>query len=487
MFVYFNNDGCSPAQIGSEVNDTPDHGIQGSTPPDSSEHARMKAEVRKVKLQIDAGWKKTGGLAELPETLGESCKVYIEQGSYEDHISPPLRRIPETPNENRIGTRILEEEGFALVQLEELARETVEKPGFKNAHEGMLYQAVCYQEAAALEALRTQEEVLNGMTTEESDHDRRSSAGSEHPAAQEQQDTNQVPLPEPDPTKFGSTPSLISVLLCVYAFLGLAKFETIFQRFDRNRDGHLHNNVGDGRRLQAKMGQLPKLEESEYKTRPLLLNRLRAGKRFLEDFLQSVSSKICGWLPNDYVIYRAWDEMYAGPVKALAQAAAQFFHTDKEPDRHGKGAAVLINISLWSCWVSCLLKSSKNIEALLKYYRSNYDLFKKLYIAEAKLSVRGKSVGQINELLHLPWQCHLENYVQDNPSTFKKMMFANIELTPWLMKIFKLDQIHGGGEYPGKVPHRLRKYSQLGSGNRQWHYRYGKVHYRSVTPVAHGG
>jgi hypothetical protein len=197
---------------------------------------------------------------------------------------------------------------------------------------------------------------------------------------------------------------------------------------------------------------------------------------------------VCNWLPGEYTIERLWDDLYAGIVKTLALASGQYLHADKEPDRHGVGASVLINLSVWSCWITSLLRSSKNIEALLQYYRDNYDLFATLYLANnPSIKAQKLSKEELNKSLQQAWQCHLGLYVRDNPSAFRSMKLVDIELVPFMIKVFNLNHVHGGGPYPGKVPRRLRDYSAnrqkrrrpSSTGKRHWRYSYGKVHFRS--------
>ena len=448
----------------------------------------MEGAVREVNKEMANGFESQPPLTTLSES---SCKDYVEYDQYAQHGIFMAENIPETEAEHLLANAALHDQGFILVNGESLAIKVAHE--LKSQREGKhLFNAVCYDENAARKILKSQEVVLTGVDTEsgeESDEAERTSDGFEPCAAMggEWGEFRSKPLPEPDQRKFNKTPNITAILMCIYAYLLSVRCETIFQKFKPNKGGFLSEDVGDARRLQSKIRQLPDVQQKPGESDSSFF-RKSAGKIFLCLFLQRLCFLVCNWLPAMYTIDRLWDDLYAGIVKTLALASGQYLHADKEPDRHGVGASVLINLSVWSHWITSLLRSCKNIEALLQYYRDNYDLFATLYLANNPSIIAQKlSEEDLNKSLQQAWQCHLGLYVRDNPSAFRPMKLVDIELVPFMIKVFNLNHVHGGGPYPGKVPRRLRDYSanrqkrrhSSSTGKWHWRYSYGQVHFRS--------
>lgn len=448
----------------------------------------MEAAVREVNKEMAFGFESQPLLTTLSES---SCKDYVEYDQYAQHGIFTADKIPETEAEHLLANAALHDQGFILVNGESLAIKVAHE--LKSQSGGTnLFNAVCYNENAAREILKSQEVVFTGVDTksgEESDEVERTSDGYERSAAMggEGEEFRTKPLPEPDQKKFNTIPNITAILMCIYAYSLSVRCETIFQKFKPNKDGFLSEDVGDARRLQRKIRQLPDVKKKSGESDSSFF-RKSAGKIFLCLFLQRLCFLVCNWLPGVYTIERLWDDLYAGIVKTLALASGQYLHADKEPDRHGVGASILINLSVWSYWITSLLRSSKNIEALLQYYRDNYDLFATLYLANnPSIKAQILSKEELNKSLQQAWQCHLGLYVRDNPSAFRSMKLVDIELVPLMIKVFNLNHVHGGGPYPGKVPRRLRDYSanrqkkrqSSSTGKRHWRYSYGKVHFRS--------
>ncbi len=448
-----------------------------------SRYVLMETAVQKVNKEIVDGFKQQSLLSTLSECR---CKDHIEFGQYAASGIFMADHIPEIPDEHILANAALRDQGFVLFKGESLAIVVANSAVFKLKEKGNLFKAVCYEEGAARECLKSQEEILAGEDTdEESEEVGRTSDGSVPSATKRKEGkVRQIPLPEPDKNKFTRTPNIAAILMCVYDFLLTVRFETIFQKFIPNSEGFLTEDLGDGKRMQKKLGQLPGIEKKPEESKFSYFRRL-AGREFLFLFLQRVCTLVCNWLPREFTIDRLWDDMYAGIVKSLAFAFGQHLHADKEPDRHGVGASVLINLSIWSQWITSLLRSSRNIEALLQYYRENYDLFATVYLAiNSDIAIQTLSGKDLNNILGRAWQCHLDLYVRDNPSAFRPMKVADIELVPFMMKVFSLNHVHGGGAHPGKVPRRLRDYSGFNkkrqiNTKQRWRYRYGKVHFRS--------
>ena len=458
-------------------------------------YVSMESAVLEVKKTLDDGFEPQhlSALTET-ETLNESRhKNSIEYGQYTERGIFVADGIPSTRDEHAAANLALRNQGFMLIDTTSVVHEVVNSSDFKRKEGGRLFEAVCLDESAARECVRSEEEVLTGVDSdsdEESDDVGLRSDDGFVPCAENGgggRKGKQGSLPKEE-KRSKKAPNITAILVSVHAFLVSIKFETIFQLFTKNADGHLTEDVGDGKRQQAKLRQLPQVNRRKNESDASFYRR-SAGREFLFQFLRKVFTLLSDWLPREYTIDRFWDDMFAGVVKTLALARGQHLHADKEPDRHGLGVSVLINLSIWSHWITSLLGSSKNVEALLQYYRQNYDLFATVYLANTpEIDTRSLSEGQLQKILLRPWQCHLNLHVRGHRSSFWTMKLADIELVPVLMAVFSLNHVHGGGPYPGKVPRRLRDYSVPGSRKRlqstssakpHWSYRYGKAHFRS--------
>lgn len=454
-------------------------------------YVSMESAVLEVKKALKDGFE-LQHLSVLTENLQGGHRKSIEYGQYSQNDIFFADQIPVTNDEHLAANDALRDQGLVMINTESAAIEVVDSPEFKKLEGGRLFDAVCQEESAARESLRSEEEVLTGVDTdseEESDNTEHRSDGFV-PCAEKEGGCRGKRRQRSHPTA-AEKPALniTAILVCVHSFLVSIKFETIFQVFNKNEDGDLTEAVGDGKRLQVKMRQLPAVSRKPNEKDAPYYRRL-AGREFLFLFLHKMFHLLSDWLPNEYTFERFWDDMFAGVVKTLALASGQHLHADKEPDRHGLGVSVLINLSIWSNWITSLLRSSKNVEALLEYYRQKYDLFATVFLANTpEIATQSLSQEKLNKMLLLPWQCHLNLHVRDHPSSFLPMQLADIELVPALMMVFRLNHVHGGGPYPGKVPRRLRDYSvpdarkrklsTISAKRRQWQYRYGKAHFRS--------
>ena len=444
------------------------------------DYASMKSKVLEVKNALQNGFQ-LQHLSALTEDLEEKHRRSIELQQFPENTIFFADHIPATKEEHAAANDALLQKGFVTINTESVAFEVVDSPAFKKLERGRLFEAVCLEEKAARECLRSEEEVFEGVDTDsekESEDSERRSDGFVPCAVKEGGRGKRGK---------GSTRNITAILVCVYSFLvGVGKFKNIFQIFKKNENGDLIEEVGDGKRLQVKMRQLPEVKR-KHKEEDAPYYRRLAGREFLIQFLHKVFFLLCDWLPTEYTFERFWDDMFAGIVKTLGLASGQHLHADKEPDRHGLGVAVLINLSIWSHWITCLINSSKNIETLVEYYNQNYDLFSKVYLANTpEIVVDSLSQEKLKKMLLLPWQCHLYLHVRDHAGSFLPMQLADIELVPALMTVFRLSHVHGGGPYPGKIPRRLRDYSvpsaqkrKLSPAKRRWQYRYGKAHFRS--------
>ncbi len=469
-------------------------------------YASMETAVLEVKTKI-SDWCEHQLLSSLPENMKSGHKQSIEYGCYSQHGIYVADRIPVTQDEHFAANNALRDQGFILINTESVALEVADSPDFKAKVKGSFSSTVCMEESTARECLEFQEEVLTGEDTD-SDEEAEKFSDSSKVQGQESRSTAHKKRVEQEKksrsAKSGraaanpkkAVPNITAILFCVHAFLASVNFDTIFQAFKQDKGGDLTEDGGDGKRLQAKMRQLPDVKKKQGETDDSFQRRF-AGREFLFQFMIKVFTLLSNWLPKEFAFDRFWNDMYAGIVKTLGHACGQHLHADKEPDRHGLGAAALVNLSIWSYWITSLIRSAKNVEALLQYYRQAYDLFATAYIANSpEIAARALSEGQLKEVLSRPWQCHLDLHVRNHPGSFHSMKLAEIELVPFMMKVFSLNHVHGGGPYPGRVPRRLRDYSPAirkrkpSAAKRRWRYRYGKAHFRSGSechqfPLSH--
>ena len=309
------------------------------------------------------------------------------------------------------------------------------------------------------------------------------------------------------PAKTAPNPTVHGIILavCVFLISILDKMEAIFESFRLNtkddRFGWFESAFGTERRSQLKADKIKEPVRLQDESLDSFMFRM-AGFCFFQLFLQEIFQDFANLIPASFEFSR-----YYGPTKAAALNCCalegfcpkQDIHADKEPFRLGSAVSILCNVSSWFSWFDILLNSAKNISTLTAIYNRDFNAFRRAIHAHFKGQ---KGTRNLNHLLTLKgkaeryhkyrmlWNCYLNVYVEKYIKEFEPMELASLEMAPLSAAFFVMDYAHGGGEYPGKIPRKYRKYAtdskkrKRGRGIatkktlKPWTYRYGRLHFR---------
>ena len=297
------------------------------------------------------------------------------------------------------------------------------------------------------------------------------------------------------PARSASSPTVAGILLAVCVFLQSEpvqdRMEAIFESFrlTKGRFGYFESNYGSGRRTQLKVDKIPVPVKSDDETQDVFLFRF-AGHWFFVNFMKEVFDVFAALIPRSFSFERFYDPHMAAALCCSAHEGPcpqQDLHADKDPNRLGSAVSLLINISAWFSWFNILVNSAENIACLRAVYNRDYPLFYQAIRAEFKgtegknklyhsLKLRKNERRQMKQIL---WNFYLSVYVELHSGEFKSMQAASVAMTPMSASIFVTDHAHGGGEYPGRIPHMLREYTSARKRRKShWTYRYGRLHFR---------
>jgi hypothetical protein len=464
---------------------------------DNSMHAaEMEAAARDTFQKLAEGWTSQDYLHNLPNKNSEKERLYLDVEACKKRGVAVFQRFPNNKIDRLLAQTSLREHGYFLAQGDTYLTSVATSDVFRKFEQKRLFDATCIKTEAAATAFATQEVTTEGHDTDD-DESAPSAAtpissrtGDDSETVSAKAKKRDVPrLPEPKQEDFGKEPTVQGVLLCIYAYLVTCEnFEKIFQRFvNVNQFGapDFKTGNGDGKRKQVKMIDLAEPAKEDGESDASFVRR-RAGHQILGLILRELFYDVCDVLNDqEYGIEKFFDVTFAGPLESSSGTEVQDYHTDKEPDRLLEGTSTIWNISTWWHNVSILLNSAKNVRKLVLHYRKNKDDFveayKRVRSSAGKQQFSRRKCNRLSaEEIDRAWQCHLHHHVKDNAAEFLKMQCADLMLPPVMIMVFKLDFVHGGGAYPGRVPRHLRE--TVGTGQaRRWVYRHGKFHFRSAA------
>lgn len=290
--------------------------------------------------------------------------------------------------------------------------------------------------------------------------------------------------------------TITGILLCIYAYLvsipcvphearnKTGKFVNIFQRFAS--DQKRATEAGDGSRSQIKAQQFPVPTRHKEETDQSFYQRFAGFAVLLRYFEQSFDLFAIA-IESSYDICRHWDKQRSSSLRSQAPSEAQEMHADHDPRKGPSGISVVSNVSWWPYWFAVLQNSTFNIKRFhsIANNKEEMEKFKQAFEKTRSLKDPSKLLSSViegetfDDKWKHAWQCHCELLIREDMAregeTYKEMQLRHVELEPFMWLAFDTREVHGGGQYPGRAPHRLR---QRIDGSKRWFFRYGKVHFR---------